>query len=94
MLLLGKKGIDGKLYVLGSGNVNQLREYIYAINDVIIEKYGKSGMLGLGDIPYGGKQVMYLGADISALKHDTGFEPIVEFKDGIRHILESFENKV
>jgi nucleoside-diphosphate-sugar epimerase len=94
MLLLGEKGVNGKTYVIGSGNVRPLREYIYDINDAIIEMFGKSGTLGLGDIQYSDKQVMYLGADISDLKQDTGFEPLVEFKDGIRYILESFENKV
>jgi nucleoside-diphosphate-sugar epimerase len=97
MLLLGEKGISGKTYVLGGGNVKPLKEYIYDIKDIIIEKFGKSGTLGLGDIPYGNKQVMYLGADISELKQDTGFEPKVEFEDGIRYILDilySFKNNV
>jgi nucleoside-diphosphate-sugar epimerase len=97
MLLLGEKGISGKTYVLGGGNVKPLKEYIYDIKDIIIEKFGKSGTLGLGDIPYGNKQVMYLGADISELKQDTGFEPKVEFEDGIRYILDilySIKNNV
>jgi nucleoside-diphosphate-sugar epimerase len=94
MLLLGKKGIAGKTYVLGSGNVKPLRDYIYDINDVIIEKYGKTGELGLGDIPYGDRHVMYLGADISELRQDTGFEPNVKFKEGIRRMLDLEESSI
>lgn len=41
----------------------------------------------LGAVPYAPKQVMYLCADISQLKQDTGFEPKTEFEDGIREIL-------
>lgn len=34
--------------------------------------------------PYAENQVMRLCADITALKRDTGFEPRVPFRDGIR----------
>lgn len=94
MLLLGKNGISEKTYVLGSGQVKLLREYIYEIQGAILEKYGNLGELGLGDIQYADKQVMYLGADISELRHDTGFEPKVKFSDGIRYILDLIKNDV
>ena len=45
---------------------------------------GSAGELGLGDLPYSEKQVMYLGADLAELRQDTGFEPGVTFEEGIR----------
>lgn len=81
--LIGEKGIDGKTYVLGSGQGRALREYVEIIRDVV----NSDVELGFGDVPYGEKQVMHLVADIGELTRDTGFEPRVEFKEGIRRIL-------
>ena len=44
--------------------------------------------LGVGEVPYGPKQVMYLCADIDELKKDTGFEPQISFEDGIRKTID------
>lgn len=77
--LLGEKGRDGKVYVLGSGSAKPLAEYIKIIRDVVAPKQD----IALGAIPYGEKQVMYLCADIEDLKRDTGFKPQYSFNDGI-----------
>lgn len=84
MYLLGERGADGKVYVIGSGNVKPLREYIELLDKTVKELNGNTGTLGFGDVPYGEKQVMYLGADISELSKDTGFAPRVSFEEGIR----------
>ena len=83
MFLLGKKGIHGRIYVLGSGQVKPLKDYILKIQNAVEKQTGFAGELGFGDIPYGERQVMYLGADITALMRDTGFEPQVSFEAGI-----------
>ena len=44
--------------------------------------------LGFGKVPYGTNQVMYLKADISALREDTGFEPLIDFEVGIRKTID------
>ena len=44
--------------------------------------------LGLGDVPYGERQVMYLCADISELTEDTGFVPQTDFSTGIAATIE------
>ena len=82
--LLGEKGVDGKNYVLGSGKVRPLAEYIKEIQKIV----NPSCALGLGEIPYAPKQVMHLQADISDLQQDTGFEPNTDFATGIQQILE------
>lgn len=83
MLLLGEKGIGSKTYVLGSGKVKPLKEYILQIQQEVRKHSENVGVLGFGDIPYAERQVMYLGADITALSQDTGFEPKISFAVGI-----------
>lgn len=78
--LIGERGIPDKIYVIGSGKTRRLSEYI----DIIC-KYTNENIKPLfGKISYNSNQVMYLKADISELKNDTGFEPNVEFEDGIK----------
>ena len=85
--LLGEKGRDGKVYVLGSGSAKPLAEYIKIIRDIVAPKQD----IALGAIPYGEKQVMYLCADIEDLKRDTGFEPQYSFTDGIEETVKWIE---
>lgn len=84
LYLAAKKGSDGAIYCLGSGNVKTLREYIEIMRDQINPKIE----LKFGAKPYADKQVMYLCADISSLQADTGFEPKYTFDEGIRKTIE------
>lgn len=81
---LGNRGRDGKIYVLGSGKVKPLAEYI----NIIKNEINPLAEIRLGAIPYDSKQVMHLQADISELQADVGFEPQVNFEEGIRNIVE------
>ena len=77
--LVGNKENASGIYCLGSGNVRKLSEYIKDIRDVVAPKTE----IEFGAIPYYENQVMFLCADITKLKRDVGFCPIVDFKDGI-----------
>lgn len=77
--LMGEKGIDGKTYVLGSGEARPLGEYIKDIRDVV----NPNAEIQLGAIPYGEKQVMYLAADVSEIERDIDWKAETLFKDGI-----------
>lgn len=81
--LLGEKGCDGKVYVLGSGKARPLAEYIKDIRDVVNSK----AEIALGVIPYGEKQVMHLQADVKELHDDTGWTAHTAFIEGIEKIL-------
>ena len=83
LYLLGEKGVNGKVYCIGSGKTKQLTEYLKILSMQISDK----AELGFGDIPYGDKQVMYLCADISELQQDTGFIPEYDFADGIKETI-------
>ena len=81
--LIGEKGIDGKTYVLGSGDARPLIEYIEEIREVL----APDAKIAYGAIPYTENQVMFLQADISELQKDTGFIPKAIFKDEIRKMI-------
>ena len=83
--LLGERGRDGKLYVLGSGQARPLADYIRAICDAA----APGAEIALGAIPYAPKQVMFLQADITEIRQDTGWEPTVPFEQGIRETIRS-----
>ena len=82
-LLLGEKGHDGEIYVLGSGHAEPLAAYIEKIREII----APDAEIRRGAIPYSEKQVMHLEADVSQLVQDTGWKSTTEFKDGIRCIV-------
>jgi UDP-glucose 4-epimerase len=82
--LLGEKGVNGKIYVLGSGQAQPLAEYIKVIRNVV----SPNSRIELGAIPYAPKQVMCLQADITELSKDTGFVPEMDFATGINKVLE------
>lgn len=79
LYLLGKKGKNNKVYCIGSGQARPLADYIRLLRDAV----NPEAELGFGRVPYGDKQVMYLCADITELKEDTGFEPEISFEEGI-----------
>lgn len=82
--LIGESGIDGKIYVLGSGDARPLKEYIEIIRDNI----NPHSELEFGKIPYSDKQVMLLCADVSEVEKDIGWKAKTTFADGIRKIAE------
>lgn len=79
LLALAERGNDGGVYCLGSGIPEALKDYIRKMRDAV----APDCPLGLGKRPYDKNQVMYLCADITKLKEDTGFEPKINFEDGI-----------
>ena len=95
-VLLAEKGIAGKTYVVGSGECHKLYEYIDVLADEVNKQTGIQSDVGLGDIPYGEKQVMMLCADITELTRDTGFVPEVSFQEGIaetiRYVIQTMES--
>ena len=82
ILLAAQKGESGKVYMIGSGEVHPLKEYIEKIAEIT----GYRKEIGFGKRPYNDKQVMYLQADIRELEK-LGFRTQVSFEEGIRRIL-------
>jgi len=84
----GEKSIDGRIYCIGSGIVQPLYKYIEEIRDAIDPKLP----LGLGEIPYAPKQVMYLCADNTAIKQDLEYKYKYDFATGIRETINWVRN--
>lgn len=82
-LAVAENGKDGKYYPLGSGQGRKLSEYIKDIQQII----NPNIELGFGKKDYYPHQPMHLVSNIFELKMDTGWEPIVSFKEGIKSIV-------
>lgn len=89
LIVLGKKGIGGKVYPIGSGEHQKMKDYVTTIRDQI----NPSLPLGIGDLPYKNpdkidNQVL----DISELINDTGYKPTVDFRTGIETVISYFKS--
>jgi nucleoside-diphosphate-sugar epimerase len=82
-LAVGNKGVDGKVYPLGSGNGRRLSEYIELLRNIV----DPAGILQFGKKEYYPHQPMFLCADISDLTVDTGWKPEISFEEGIKKII-------
>lgn len=90
LYLIAEKGIDQKIYCLGSGRSRLLRDYILDIRNAVDPKLE----ISLGALSYPENQVMYLCADISELCEDTGFQVEVPFSEGIRRTVDWVKGKM
>ena len=82
---IAQKGMNGKVYNLGSGVSKKLKNFVTDLIDVINPDYKTN----FGVYAYSDKQPFILTADISDLTRDTGWKPTVTFIDGIRKICEN-----
>lgn len=85
---IGEKGVDGKIYPVGSGEHKQMAEYVKILRD----KINPSLPLGIGDLPYKNKTIDNQVLDITALKADTGFAPRYTFEQGIELTINYFKH--
>lgn len=86
--LIAEKGIDGTNYIIGSGDVKPLREYLEVVGKIANDAVGKNIPLGFGEIV---SNVIYLPEtvfSISQLVEDTGFTPTISFEEGIRRTVD------
>ena len=80
--LVGKKPPGSQVYCVGSGIARPLYEYIQTMRDIVAPQ----AELHIGALPYPAHPIMYLCADISALRRDTGWAPRTSFAEGITRI--------
>lgn len=89
LFLIAKNGKHAKRYPIGSGIGRSLKSYIIEISEIM----QCSKLLdGIGKKAYASGQIMNLLADISELKHDTGFSPKWSFVDGIKTTITEMKN--
>ncbi len=77
---VAEKGVNGKIYPLGSGVGRPLKEYVQDVISVVNPDFKPE----FGKFPYSPTQPMYLVADVSELKQDTGWKAKIDFQNGIK----------
>ena len=88
LVLLGEKGIGGKVYPVGSGEHKQMRKYVEMIRNIINPLLP----LGIGEIPYKNPdKIDNQVFDVSELKKDTGFEAEFDFEKGIEKTINYYK---
>ncbi|MEG0961761.1 MAG: NAD(P)-dependent oxidoreductase [Lachnospiraceae bacterium] len=87
LLIIGECAPTSKVYCLGSGKCDLLKNDITKIRDMINPKLE----IGFGEKPYGEKQIMHLEADISELTRDTGFQTKYSFEEGIEKTIQWYQ---
>ena len=83
ILAVAEKGVDGKAYPLGSGKGRRLSEYVEDTKNII----NPTIAVQFGAKEYYPHQPMHLVADISELSEDTGWAPIIDYREGINRII-------
>ena len=89
LYLIGKNGVDGKSYPIGSGKPRKLSEFVTVVRD----KVNKNAEICFGAKDYYPHQPMFLCADITELTEDTGFVPQYSFEEGINKTLGATNGK-
>jgi len=88
--LIGKNGIDGKSYPIGSGQHQTLYEYVSIIKNMI----DTDSKMEIGAIPYKNKTIDHQVLNISELTEDTGFVPDYSFEMGIKETILYYKNEL
>lgn len=74
----------GGIFNLGSGTALQLKDYIELMRISVRSNLSPE----YGAIPYRNDQVMHLQADIRKLEKEVGWQPIIQFGEGIDGVVE------
>lgn len=90
LYLIGLKGKAGAFYTVGHGDNLPLSEYIEIIHQCI----NPAIPLGIGDIPYQSDILPSSCVDLTSLREDTGFEPKVNFAEGIVRVIDALRSEM
>lgn len=90
ILAASEKGRSHTAYYLGSTKARKLKEYIKIIHSAIDE----SIVLHLGEIPFNGNSLPAEAYDTSQLVQDTGYEPEIDFEEGITKTIDWLRSRL
>lgn len=79
LYLIGEKGVDGRDYMIGSGNLRPLRQWLEEAGRTIDPKVP----LGFGEIRSNVISIPAEAFRYESLFEDTGFTPVVSFEEGV-----------
>ena len=85
LYLIAEKGVDGKNYVIGSGDAKPLKEFLIEVGKVAnrMRDDNTEIPLGFGKINANVVCLPKETFDVRSLTEDTGFETTVSFEEGI-----------
>lgn len=82
---IAEKGVDRRVYNLGSGVGRKLKDFVQDVIDVVNPDY----VPDYGKFDYSVTQPFLLQADVSNLVNDTTWSGNMKFRDGITRIIDS-----
>lgn len=88
--LIGEKGKNRAFYAIGHGDNQPLYKYIEIIHNYIDVNLP----LGIGEVPYADDLLPSSCIDLSRIYEDTGFVPKVDFKEGIKAVIDTMEKEI
>jgi nucleoside-diphosphate-sugar epimerase len=80
IVAVAEKGIAFNRYYIGSGEPKPLREFLIEMKNIVAPE----AEIGLGDIPFKGKDISYSQFDLKKVAKDTGYKNKISFADGIK----------
>lgn len=86
--LIGENGKANKGYIIGSGKAKQLRDFVKEIYKTLVPDLKPN----FGSIPYYGAMLPLETFSIREIVKDCGFNPEVDFKEGILKTLKWLES--
>lgn len=90
LILIGDKGKRNAFYAVGYGDNQPLYKYIEIIHDYI----DPTCPIGIGEIPYKNNLLPSSCIDLSALCNDTGYVPEINFKEGIKEVIDTIRREI
>ncbi len=85
IILLNDSNKDG-IYNLGSSSPRKLKKYI----EIICSEIKGKKKLSFGERSYRKDQIMKLHPDISKIKKDLNWKPLIPFKKGIKNLISNY----
>ena len=83
-ILIPEKGVDGTNYTIGSGDAKPLKEFLKIVGQVANDLHGGEPVeLGFGKITSNVISLPITTFDVTKLYKDTGFKPLIPFREGI-----------
>lgn len=89
IISVGEKGKAFNQYYIGSDNPRPLKDFLLEMKSVVAPE----SEIGLGDLPFYGKNIDYSQFDINKVEKDTGYHNKISFEKGINLVLSHIKSE-
>ena len=94
MILIARSGVDGRDYVLGSGDAKPLKYFLSEVGNIVNEMSGQNIKLEFGQRD---SKVTYIPQEFFSIDNlcaDTGFKPQIPFAEGVRRTVAYYMREI